>query len=53
MKLSAKDILTILLFIAGITIYLLLEMDFQKGYKERREQEKIEHEFYEQHHNGK
>lgn len=44
-----KDIIKIVLFIGAMTIYCLVELDFQEKYKKNREQQKIEHEFYDKH----
>lgn len=43
-----RKILYALVCLIGFGIYIYLEWDFQKGYTERREQQKVEHEFYQQ-----
>jgi len=43
---NLRKILFALFCATCFAIYIYVEWDFQKGYQERREQQKIEHNFY-------
>jgi len=43
---NIRRVLFVLLCAGAFATYLYIEWDFHKGYNERRQQEKVEHEFY-------